>query len=112
MRSGFSALADAESTFRVEVVYAEPGHQTRVAVHVEPGTSAADVIEQSGVLKLHPEIDLAKNRIGIFSRLIKPGYAVAAGDRVEIYRPLKIDPREARRQLALTKAGKKAGGKE
>lgn len=105
-------MVDAESTIRVEVVYAEPGHQTVVAVHVAPGTSAADVIEQSGVLKLHREIDLAKNRIGVFSRLIKPGYEVSAGDRVEIYRPLKIDPREARRQLALTKAGKKADGKK
>jgi hypothetical protein len=90
-------------TIRIEVVYALPDGEDAVSVQVAPGASLADAITASGMLERHPEIDLARNRIGVFGKVVKPDAPVAAGDRVEIYRPLAMDPKEARRRRALRK---------
>ncbi len=90
----------------VEVVYATPGRQRLIALTVTPGATVAEVIETSGILREFPEIDLRVNRVGIFGQLARLGDAVQAGDRVEIYRPLQADPKEARRQRAR-RAGKR-----
>lgn len=89
----------AES-IRIEVAYARPDRQVVREVEVAPGTSAVQAVVESGLLEQFPEIDLASNRIGIFGKLCKPDRVLAAGDRVEIYRPLVGDPKEIRRQLA------------
>jgi uncharacterized protein len=90
-------------TIRIEVVYALPDGEDAVSVQVAPGASLADAITASGMLERHPEIDLARNKIGVFGKVVKPDAPVAAGDRVEIYRPLAMDPKEARRRRALRK---------
>ena len=70
-----------------------------------------DAIRASGVLDAFPEIDLAKNKVGIFSKLVKLDETVRDKDRVEIYRPLIADPKEVRRKRAEEgKATKKGGG--
>ena len=86
---------------KVEVCYALPEKQTLLQLEVELGSTIEDVIQQSGILELHPEIDLKNNKVGIFSKLSKLGDTLHEGDRVEIYRPLLIDPKEVRKQRAM-----------
>jgi putative ubiquitin-RnfH superfamily antitoxin RatB of RatAB toxin-antitoxin module len=92
---------------RIEVAYAEPQEQFLLALEVEEGTSALDAILQSKVLERFPNIDLARNAIGIFGKVCKPEQILRPGDRVEIYRPLATDPKEARRLRAMDKHPKK-----
>jgi len=77
-----------------------PEKQTLLSLQVPVNTTVMQAIESSGILALHPEIDLARQKLGIFGRLAKPSEALLPGDRVEIYRPLKADPKEVRRRLA------------
>jgi hypothetical protein len=98
-------------TITVEVIYALPHEQSMLAIQVKPGTTVAQAIEQSGMLARHPEIDLQKNKVGIFGKLAKPDAVLRDKDRVEIYRPLIADPKEVRRKRAEEgKAMKKGGG--
>lgn len=95
----------------VEVVYALPGQQPLLRVQLGEGASVADAIRASGVLAAFPEIDLARNKVGIFSKLVKLDEQVRDRDRVEIYRPLIADPKEVRRKRAEEgKVTKKGGG--
>ena len=85
---------------RVEVVYAGSDKTCIVPLQLKAGMTVGEAIKQSGILQQCPEIDLAKNKIGIFSKLCSPDDCLREGDRVEIYRPLKTDPKEARRKRA------------
>lgn len=90
---------------RVEVAYATPVEQTIVPLEVAAGMSVAAVIEHSGVLHRFPEIDLKSNKVGIFGKVCSLEHAPRDGDRIEIYRPLKADPKDARRARAAKNAG-------
>jgi putative ubiquitin-RnfH superfamily antitoxin RatB of RatAB toxin-antitoxin module len=95
----------------VEVVYALPHQQALLRVQLADGATVEDAIRGSGVLDAHPEIDLAKSKVGIFSKLVKLDEKVRDRDRVEIYRPLIADPKEVRRKRAEEgKVTKKGGG--
>jgi putative ubiquitin-RnfH superfamily antitoxin RatB of RatAB toxin-antitoxin module len=103
-------MAGAE-TIRVEVAYARPDRQVIVPLNVPPGTTVEQAILDSGVLEQFPEIDLGRNKVGIFGKLTRLGQVLREGDRVEIYRPLIADPKEIRRQRAAAgKRMKKGGG--
>ncbi|WP_337009571.1 RnfH family protein [Pantoea sp. AS142] len=84
----------------VEVVYALPEKQYQLYVNVEQGSTVELAIHKSGLLELRREIDLASNKVGIYSRPVKLDDEVNEGDRIEIYRPLIADPKELRRQRA------------
>jgi len=84
----------------VEVAYAKPEDQTIIEVPAAAHMTVQQAIEASGILQQFPEIDLAVNKIGIFGKIAKLDAALIAGERVEIYRPLIADPKEARRQRA------------
>lgn len=84
----------------IEVVCAEPGRQTVLALEVPAGCTAGEAIERSGILALHPALDPAGCSVGIFGREVERGCLLAPGDRVEVLRPLQEDPRERRRRLA------------
>ena len=84
----------------VEVVYALPDIQVIKHLNVAEGTTADAAIVQSGILDLFPEIDLTKNRYGLFGKSITCETVLRHRDRVEIYRPLIIDPKDARRKRA------------
>ena len=86
--------------FSVEVIYALPTAQRVERVQVSKGATVREVIELSGVLDRYPEINLALNKVGIFGKLRELHDVVHAGDRVEIYRPLQTDPKEAHRRRA------------
>jgi len=88
---------------KVEVAYAKPNHQCLVSVEVKQGSTIKDAIIASQILNIFPEIDLAKQKVGIFSKPRQLSDLIHQGDRIEIYRPLTIDPKEARRAKALKK---------
>lgn len=90
----------------VEVVYALPEKQYLYTVNVEEGCTVEEAIKTSGILEIRNDIDLAQNKVGIFSRPVKLGDEVQSGDRIEIYRPLLADPKELRR-LRAERAAKK-----
>ena len=96
---------------RIEVVYALPTQQALVKLRLPVQSTVSAAIEASGLLQRFPEIDLKKNKIGVFAKLVKPDAILRDQDRVEIYRPLIADPKEVRRKRAAeSKAMKKAGG--
>ncbi|WP_303909317.1 RnfH family protein [Thiohalomonas denitrificans] len=98
---------------KVEVAYALPEIQVIVPLKVEEGATAEDAIRKSGILDRFPEIDLAKAKVGVFGKLVKLDSPLRPKDRVEIYRPLKADPKEVRKRRAVEgKAMKKGGGSE
>lgn len=96
---------------QVEVIYALATRQELKSLKVPAGSTVAQAIEASGFLEKFPEIDLAKNKLGIFAKLSKPDTVLRDLDRVEIYRPLIADPKEVRKQRAAEgKVMKKGAG--
>jgi len=83
---------------RVEVAYALPNEQRIISVVVEEGCTIETAIDRSGIVELYPEIDLNRQKVGVYSKARKLTDRVEEGDRIEIYRPLIIDPKEARRR--------------
>jgi hypothetical protein len=96
----------------VEVAFALPDVQVLVTVSMEAGASVADAVQQSGIPERFPERRLDALQTGIWGRPVERSCRISDGDRVELYRPLQLDPREARRRLA--ESGKTMGhaGKE
>jgi uncharacterized protein len=84
----------------IEVAYATPDQQVIVALNVPEGTTVETAINTSDLLTQFLEIDLSATAVGIFGKLCELNQPLRAGDRVEIYRPLHNDPKEARRQRA------------
>jgi len=97
------------SGIAVCVVYALPDRQVIKEVMLPAGATVADALTASGLAREFPDIDLTRNRVGIFGRLAGADTQVQPGDQVEIYRPLQADPREARRRRARGKARSKTG---
>lgn len=89
----------AESTVRVTVVCTRPGEATLVEVMLGAGATVRDAIAAAGLV---PAQDLVRDApaVGVFGQRRSLDAPVANGDRVEIYRPLTIDPKEARRRRA------------
>ncbi|MGV7960342.1 RnfH family protein [Photorhabdus tasmaniensis] len=84
----------------IEVVYALPDRQYLRTVKLSQGATVEQAIVASGLLTLRNDIDLQKNKVGIYSRPAKLTDILEEGDRVEIYRPLLADPKEMRRKRA------------
>jgi uncharacterized protein len=102
----------ASERISVEVAYATPDEQLVIPLNVESGTTLESAIEQSGILRRFPEIDIATVKVGVFGKAAVMGAPLKPGDRVEIYRPLIADPKEARkRRAAEGKQMTKGGGK-
>jgi putative ubiquitin-RnfH superfamily antitoxin RatB of RatAB toxin-antitoxin module len=94
----------------IEVLYALPHEQVLLKVQAAQGATVAEAIKLSGVLEMHPEIDLSKNKLGIYGKMSKADAVLRDKDRVEIYRPLIADPKEVRRQRAQEGKAMKKGG--
>lgn len=85
----------------VEVAYARPDAQRVLSLRVPMGTTLQQALEASGIDALFPEVDLHGQAVGIFGELVEDRDRVLEPhDRVELYRPLLMDPKEARRQRA------------
>src|SRR6056300_59712 len=97
---------------KIEVAYALRHKQTLLNIEVDDNASVEDAIQQSNILKKYPEINLKKNKVGIFGKITSLDVKMREKDRVEIYRPLIADPKEVRKQRAaegkIMRSGKKS----
>jgi uncharacterized protein len=93
-------MADQSDRIDVEVVVAWPELQVVTPVRLSAGATIAEAIERSGIRQRFPELEIDPGRLGVFASLRKPDDPLQNGDRVEIYRPLKMDPKVARRMAA------------
>ena len=84
----------------VEVAYAMADKQSLLTIEVERGATLKDAIEASGILESFKQIDLTKDRVGIFSKFASLDTILQEKDRVEIYRSLVADPKEVRKERA------------
>ena len=87
----------------VEVAYAMPGEQVIISIKVPTKFNVKQAIEKSGIQKKFPSIDLSKNKVGIFGKKTTLDHVLKNRDRIEIYRPLILDPKEMRRKRAAKK---------
>ncbi|MGO3423442.1 MAG: RnfH family protein [Pseudoalteromonas distincta] len=84
----------------VEVVFALPTTATCLSIEVPQGTTVEQAVIQSGIIQKCPEIDATSLTLGVWNRTVKANYVLKDGDRIEIYRPLIADPKDARRKRA------------
>jgi putative ubiquitin-RnfH superfamily antitoxin RatB of RatAB toxin-antitoxin module len=87
----------------VEVVYALPEEQVIICIKVPTKFDVKQAIEKSGIQKKYPHIDLTKNKVGIFGKETTLNHPLNHRDRIEIYRPLILDPKEMRRKRVAKK---------
>jgi putative ubiquitin-RnfH superfamily antitoxin RatB of RatAB toxin-antitoxin module len=92
---------EAQTYIRIEVAYATPEKQVLLSLSVPQGSTVAQGIDQSGIREEFPGMEINPDSVGIFSRKVPFHHVLREGDRIEIYRPLIADPKEARRQRAL-----------
>ena len=85
---------------RVEVVHAYPARVLRGELELPPGATGADARAAADLPATMPGVDVDPARIAVYGRLAAPRDRLHDGDRVEILRPLLIDPKQARRQRA------------
>ena len=109
-----SSTETKSSMITVEVAYALPEKQTLLSLSVPAGTTALEAVEQSGILKTYPKIDVNSDKMGIFSQVLgtkgldePAAYKMRERDRIEIYLPLIADPKEVRRRRAEEAKAKK-----
>lgn len=101
-----------DDQFLIEIIYPLPQEQVLLTIPVYIGTTVKQAIEQSGILKKYSEINLDDtnttiNKVGIFSKLTKLTEPLREGDRIEIYRSLIADPKEARKKKATIQKNSK-----
>lgn len=96
----------AEATIEVQVCYALPDSSFLRSLNVPAGTTIEQAVAQSGLLQAIPGIDLAVNMVGIHGKRKPLDSVLHQHDRVEVYRPLQADPKEARRRRASGKSAK------
>lgn len=97
---------EACATFTVQVVFALAERAICRQVAVAPGTSIGEAVAASGIA-LELGLDLTRLRVGVFGRLRRTSDPASEGDRIEIYRPLVVDPNAARLRRAATKAARR-----
>ena len=89
-----------EKLIAIEVAYAKPDHQVIIPLEMTEDITVEQAIEASGLLERFPEIDANNLIVGIFGCVCKLEQLIREGDRIEVYRPLIHDPKDARRQRA------------
>ncbi|MCW8824823.1 MAG: RnfH family protein [Gammaproteobacteria bacterium] len=101
----------SDKLISIEVAYAVPEEQIILEVDIESTDTVEAAIQKSGILERFEEIDLTKNKVGIFGKLTKLDKTLNERDRIEIYRPLIADPKEVRKKRAAEgKRMSKGGG--
>jgi putative ubiquitin-RnfH superfamily antitoxin RatB of RatAB toxin-antitoxin module len=85
---------------QVEVVFALAEKQALQSVELSDGATVADAIDASTIAQQFPGVDLGELQTGMWGKPVERTREVRDGDRVELYRPLEMDPREARRLRA------------
>jgi len=95
----------------VEVSYALEKKQTLLELEVDEGTTLKQAVELSGIIDAYPQIDLTKDKTGIFGKIAKLDTVLREKDRVEIYRPLIADPKQVRKERAAQGKAMRSGKK-
>ncbi|MBC8494059.1 MAG: RnfH family protein [Candidatus Thioglobus sp.] len=95
----------------IEVAYALENKQTLLSLEVEEGITLQQAIEISGILDKYQQIDLLKDKTGIFGKMAKLDTILREKDRVEIYRPLIADPKQVRKERAAQGKKMRSGKK-
>jgi putative ubiquitin-RnfH superfamily antitoxin RatB of RatAB toxin-antitoxin module len=95
----------------VEVTYALEKKQTLLELEVSEGTTLKQAVELSGIIDTYPQIDLTKDKTGIFGKIAKLDTVLREKDRVEIYRPLIADPKQVRKERAAKGKAMRSGKK-
>ncbi len=95
----------------IEVAYALENKQTLLNIEVDAGTTLKQAIEISGLLTLYPQINLMKDKTGIFGKIAKLDTVLREKDRVEIYRPLIADPKQVRKERTAQGKNMRSGKK-
>ena len=95
----------------VEVTYALEKKQTLLELEVSEGTTLKQAVELSGIIDAYPQIDLTKDKTGIFGKIAKLDTVLREKDRVEIYRPLIADPKQVRKERAAKGKAMRSGKK-
>ena len=90
----------APGAINIEVVFGLPDRQRLIPLTIDSGSTLAEAIRRSGIADEFPQYDIDLCKFGIWGRAVQKNQLLREGDRIEIYRPLQIDPRDARRQLA------------
>lgn len=90
---------------QIEVACTLPDRQMLVALEIEEGTTVLQAIERSGILARFPNVEFAPERVGVFGKIVPLDTPLRDGDRVEIYRPLVSDPKDARRERVTQRKG-------
>lgn len=90
----------SEAGISVEVCYARADTQAVVALKLAPGATAGDAVRRSGLAQRFPELD-GTQPLGVYGKRVAEDHPLKEGDRVEIYRLLTMDPKEARRRRAM-----------
>jgi putative ubiquitin-RnfH superfamily antitoxin RatB of RatAB toxin-antitoxin module len=92
------------TSMQVQICYAGMDKISLLDLQVAPDVTVLQVIEQSGIIEIHPEIEVSVLKVGVFGKLKTLDAKLHAGDRIEIYRPLIADPMDARRRRAKKQA--------
>ena len=87
----------------LQVAYATLATQVVIDLEAPDGASINEVIALSGICKQFPEIDMTAVQVGVWGKVRRRDFKLRAGDRVEIFRALKADPKEARRNRSSTR---------
>ena len=85
---------------RVEIAYGTAREQALIGLQVEDGATVADVLRAAADIPIFSDLALATMPVGVFGRRVNRDAILKPGDRVELYRPLAMDPMEARRRRA------------
>ena len=91
----------------ITLVYATPALQKQTQISVFKDCSLHKAIIESGILQACPDIDLNCNKVGIWGKIVPLNTLLTEGDRVEIYRPLLLDPKQIRKLKAKRNIGSK-----
>ncbi|HEV7803272.1 MAG TPA: RnfH family protein [Burkholderiales bacterium] len=95
--------AEALRQIRIEIVYARADEALVIELTVPAGTTVREALEMSDIASRDPEIELGPGRVGIYGRAAADDTVLREDDRIEIYRPLIADPKQARRRRAAHK---------
>lgn len=93
-------MTSQDEKIQVEIVYGLAHKQKLLSLSFDRGTTVEQAIQDSGIIALFPEIDLAENKVGIWNKAVKLSTVLDDFDRIEIYRPLIADPKEVRKRRA------------
>ncbi len=83
---------------QIGIAYAEPDQQVWIKLEIPQGSTLLEAVHRSGILNRFPQLDLKRQKVGIFGKLVKLDTPLREGDRVEIYRPITVDPTKVKRR--------------